>query len=140
MIVFYDYEFQGSFEMGTITLFNSIERPVNIVQDAIREGFLVYKDQGAISVFSHSMHGYFHYAELNTMAWPKELSHISLSIQLNSTANMGNRTFIRSTIKYKTTTKFFLWGLARKVVLKKQIRVAASRRFHEFKYRLEKWL
>jgi len=125
--------------MGKITLCNSIERPIDVVQNAVLEGFSVHKNNGDILVFSHSMDEYLHYAEFNTATWSENLSDISLSIQLNNRDGIDH-TYIHSTIKYRGNTKFFVSSVIQKVILRQQIRMAASIRLQQFKYRLEKWL
>ncbi|MEL6917855.1 MAG: hypothetical protein AAFO99_09000 [Bacteroidota bacterium] len=120
-----------------ITFFNSIECPIEMVQTGVLEVFAMHRDAGNLIAISHSLDEYYHYAQFNTSSLPKNVSNISFSLHLSASAEIGNRTLIKGIVEYTHRKECSLSRFIKRAVLKQQIKLAVSIRFHQFRDRME---
>lgn len=126
--------------MATIQFFNVIDRPMHVVQSALLESFSTYQDLGHLTAVTHSIETFYHSANFNYVPWPKQITHVSLKIQLSGRTTIGNHTFLHSSITYTYKVKYSVLRSIYSAFIKQRIKREALARLHQFKYRIEKWL
>lgn len=124
----------------TIHINSTIERPKGVVKAALLEGLTVFSDMGNISEVKFSTTDNIYHAKLNDKLLCKGLKNVHFTISLHRDKSTEERTHFNSEIRYRYLAKYSLTRIIHKVILQRYLTFQAKSRFHQFKYRIEKWL
>ncbi|GGG08622.1 hypothetical protein GCM10011344_06470 [Dokdonia pacifica] len=121
--------------METIRLRYTIKKPKAIVQKALLEGIAVHQEFETLTILKRNKISHSYIIHINPLLQYKNLTDVSLVIDVYDAANSKHHTQIRLLLHYTNTTYYTF----RKLILKGHLKCELLSHFNRFKSRVEKW-